>query len=154
MAKVFEEQIITSTKKKMEQALEKLKTDKSLQQNFRELTDTIATIENYDVILNESSSLDKETREKWIEKREKLIDKHNEIYSKIENKGFESRWITTIVKFEREKLEKVLNDAREFAYKKYFGKVDISDIDILDNRWELVGQQIKLAKNNYFKGKS
>mgnify|MGYP001944933696 CR=1 FL=1 len=154
MAKVFEEQIITSTKKKMEQALEKLKTDKSLQQNFRELTDTIATIEKYDVILNESSSLDKETREKWIEKREKLIDKHNEIYSKIENKGFESRWITTIVKFEREKLEKVLNDAREFAYKKYFGKVDISDIDILDNRWELVGQQIKLAKNNYFKGKS
>ena len=83
-----------------------------------------------------------------------MIDKHNEIYSKIENKGFESRWITTIVKFEREKLEKVLNDAREFAYKKYFGKVDISDIDILDNRWELVGQQIKLAKNNYFKGKS
>jgi hypothetical protein len=154
MANVFEEQIITSTKKKMEQALEKLKTDKSLQQNFRELTDTIATIEKYDVILNESSSLDKETREKWIEKREKLIDKHNEIYSKIENKGFESRWITTIVKFEREKLEKVLNDAREFAYKKYFGKVDISDIDILDNRWELVGQQIKLAKNNYFKGKS
>lgn len=154
MAKVFEEQIITSTKKKMEQALEKLKTDKSLQQNFRELTDTIATIEKYDVILNESSSLDKETREKWIEKREKLIDKHNEIYSKIENKGFESRWITTIVKFEREKLEKVLNYAREFAYKKYFGKVDISDIDILDNRWELVGQQIKLAKNNYFKGKS
>lgn len=68
MAKVFEEQIITSTKKKMEQALEKLKTDKSLQQNFRELTDTIATIEKYDVILNESSSLDKETREKWIEK--------------------------------------------------------------------------------------
>lgn len=80
------------------------------------------------------------------------MEKRDEIYFKIENEGFEREWIITIVKYESENLEKVLNDAWESARKKYFWDASFDDIDIFDKRWELVEQQIKQAKMNYLEG--
>jgi len=150
MVRVFEEQVIKITEQKLNETLEKLKGDKLLQRKFRELTDISATLKRLDVIIKESSSLD--SRGKWIEKRDKLMEKRDEIYFKIENEGFEREWIITIVKYESENLEKVLNDARESARKKYFWDASFDDIDIFDKRWELVEQQIKQAKMNYLEG--
>lgn len=151
MVVVFEEQVIKITEHKLKQTVEKLKRDVHLQQKFREMTDLSSTLEKLKVILKDSR-MNKENRDKWIAKRNKLLEKHDKIYSELESEGFEKSWIVTIIKYEMENFGKVVDDAREDAYKKYFGKVSIEDIDIMDNRWELVAQQIKQAKDNYIKG--
>lgn len=151
MVVVFEEQVIKITEQKLKQTVEKLKEDAHLQRKFRELTDLSSTLEKLKVILKDFS-MNKENRDKWTAKRNKLLEKHDEIYSELESEEFENSWIMTIIKYEMENLKKVVDDAREDAYKKHFGKISIEDIDIMDNRWELVGQQIKQAKDNYIKG--
>lgn len=74
------------------------------------------------------------------------------MYSEIKDKGFEHWWITTIVNYEKEKLDKIIIDARENAYMEVFGEAETDNIDILDNRWEIVGQKIEHAKATYFEG--
>lgn len=151
MVEVFEEQVIKITEQKLKQTLEKLNEDALLQRNFRELVDLSSILERHKVILKDSS-MDKDRREKWITKRDRLKEKYDKIYSEIESEGFEHWWIMTIVNNEMVKFLKVIDDAREDAYKKHFGKVSIEDIDIMDNRWELVGQQIEQVKDSYIKG--
>lgn len=151
MVAVFEEQVIKITEQKLKQSLEKLIEDVHLQQKLRELTDLSSTLEKFKVILKDSS-MNKENRDEWITKRNKLLKKLDKIFSEIESEGFEKSWIVTIINYEMGNFKKVVDDARKDAYKKHFGKVNIDDIDIMDNRWELVGQQIKQAKENYIKG--
>lgn len=151
MVAVFEEQVIKITEQKLKQSLEKLIEDVHLQQKLRELTDLSSTLEKFKVILKDSS-MNKENRDEWITKRNKLLKKLDNIFSEIESEGFEKSWIVTIINYEMGNFKKVVDDARKDAYKKHFGKVNIDDIDIMDNRWELVGQQIKQAKENYIKG--
>lgn len=151
MVEVFEEQIIKITEQKLKQTLGKLNEDVLLQRNFRELVNLSSTLEKLKVILKDSS-MNKDRRGKWTTKRDRLIEKYDKIYSQIESKGFEHWWIITIVNNEMVNFEEVIDDAREEAYKKHFGKVSIEDIDIMDNRWELVGQQIEQAKDSYING--
>jgi ABC-type histidine transport system ATPase subunit len=152
MVDVFEEQVIKITEQKLKQTLEKLKKDAPLQRKFRELVVLSSTLEKVKVILKDSS-MSKDNRDKWVAKRDKQIEKRDNIYSEIEFEGFEHWWMMTIVYNEMKNFKKVINDAREEAYKKHFGKVGIEDIDIKDNRLELVGQQMEQAKVNYVKGK-
>ena len=152
MAKIFEEQVIKITEQKLMQSLEKLNKDALLQQKFRKLAELSSTLEKHKEILKDSS-LKKDSREKWRAKRDILIVKRDKLYSQIEYEGFEHWWIITIVNNEMKKYKKVIDNEREEAYKKYFGEVCIDDIDIFDNRWELIGQQIKQAKTNYIEGK-
>ncbi len=151
MVEVFEEQVIQITEQKLKQTLEKLKEDSLLQRNFRELIDLSSTLEKIEVILKDSS-MNKDSREEWITKRNRLKEQYDKVYSEIESEGFEHWWIMTIVNNEMVKFKKVIDDAREDAYKKHFGKISIEDIDIMDNRWELVGQHIEQAKDSYIKG--
>lgn len=151
MVEVFEEQVIQITEQKLKQTLEKLKEDALLQRNFRELIDLSSTLEKIKVILKDSS-MNKDSREEWIAKRDRLKEQYDKIYYEIESEGFEHWWIMTIVNNEMVKFKKVIDDAREDAYKKHFGKVSIEDIDIMDNCWELVGQHIEQAKDSYING--
>jgi len=151
MVEVFEEQVIKITEQKLMKSLEKLREDVHLQWKVKVLTDLSSTLEKLEVILQDFS-MNNENRDKWIAKRNKILEKHDKIYSELETEGFENSWIMTIIKYEMENYKKVVDEAREEAYKKHFGKVSIEDIDIMDNRWELVGQQIKQAKDNYING--
>lgn len=151
MVVVFEEQVVKKTEQKLKQTLAKLKEDVHLQQNLRELADLSSTLERYKVIL-EDFHINKENRDKRIEERNELLEKHDKIYSELILEGFENSWITTIIKHEMENLKRVTKDAREDACKKHFGKVDIKDIDIMDDRFDLVLQQIQQTKNKYIKG--
>jgi hypothetical protein len=153
IVEVFEEQVIKTTEQTLKQTLEKLKKDELLKRKFRELVDISRELKRFRGILSSDIDLDRDTRVKWVKKRDELSKKRDEMYSEIKDLGFEHWWITTIVNYEMEKLDKLIDDARENAYKKIFGKVNIDDIDILDNRWELVGQEIEQVKATYFEGK-
>lgn len=151
MVIVFEEQVVKKTEQKLKQTLAKLKEDVHLQQHFREVTDLSLTLERYKVII-EDFHINKEERDKRIAERNELLEKHDKIYSELILEGFEDSWITTIVKHEMENLKKVTKDAREEAFKEHFGKADFEDIDIMDDRFDLVLQQMQRAKNKYIKG--
>ncbi|WP_288586006.1 MULTISPECIES: hypothetical protein [Lysinibacillus] len=151
MVIVFEEQVVKKTEQKLKQTLVKLKENVHLQQNFRELTDLSSTLERIKVILKDFE-INKQNRDKRIAKRNELLEKHDKIYTELISEGFEDSWITTIVKHEMKNLKKVIKEAREEAYKEYFGEVEIEDDDLMDDRFDLVLQQIQQAKNKYIKG--
>jgi HD superfamily phosphohydrolase len=150
MVDVFKEQVIRTTEERLNITLEKLKKDKLLQRKIRELADISLTLRRYGVILKEISRLDKDSKENWKKEREELEFKRNKMYSELEKNGLEQWWISTIISFEMEEIKKLTNNARENAYKNHFGEVTIRDFDIMDERWELVLQEIEKAKAIYF----
>lgn len=154
IVEVFEEQVVKITEQRLKLALEKLKKDELLKRKFRELADTSKKLERLREVLSSDIdlNLDRDRWGKWIIKRDEFSEKRDEMYSEIKDKGFEHWWITTIVNYEIEKLDKIIIDARENAYMEVFGEAEIDNIDILDNRWELVSQKIEHAKATYFEG--
>ncbi len=68
------------------------------------------------------------------------------------DEGFENWWISSLVNNEINELEKILADTRKVAYMDVFGSFDVSDIDIMDERWEQVKKYIDQAKAKYFEG--
>jgi hypothetical protein len=152
MLQVFEEKVIKTTEQALKQTFEKLKKDELLKRKFRELAAVSRDLERLKYGLS-SMKLDSEVKEKWIIKRDNLNKERDKLYSDIQEEGFENGWITTIVNNEMEKLDKLYDEGRKNAYLKVFGKVDIDDIDIMDDRWELVGEHMEKVKSNYFEGK-
>lgn len=152
MIEVFEKQVIEITKQKMNAVFEKLKKDKLIQQKFRELADINSRLERIHLIIKENSNMEEDTLE-WIDRRNELSIKRNKVNLQLGEEGFEQAWIETIFHFEMENLKKVMDDARTTAYMKSFGTTIIDDIDIFDNRWELVEQYIKESKAIFIKGK-
>ncbi|MCM3692184.1 hypothetical protein [Neobacillus niacini] len=153
MVEVFEELVIKAEQQKLMQTLEKLRVDEPIRRKFRELADVSTRLRRLNEILKESISMDKESRKKWVSKRDGLRERSDKLYSEIEEEGFEHWWVTIIVNNEAEKLDEFMDKARESAYKEHFGEISIKDIEILDNRWGLVEKQLNQAKVNYIEGK-
>lgn len=149
---VFEELVIKRTDQILKQALEKLKKDDLLQKKLRELADISRDLKRIEDALI-TFDLDREVRGKWVLKSDELSKKREEMYSEIRDEGFENSWITTIVNNEMEKLDILYDDTRNNAYIEVFGKLDIHDIDIMDNRWKLVGDKIAQFRDRYIEGK-
>lgn len=152
MVSVFKEYVIKPTEQQLQQSVERLKNDEGLKQKIRELANVSKDYKRLRDVLKSDISLDKEYREKWLMKRDKLNKKRVAMYYDLKAEGFENWWIESVVDNEVEILDRLLDDVRKRAYLNAFGKEDIDDIDINDKRWELVGQQTKQAIDNYIKG--
>lgn len=148
IVEVFQEKVVMITEKRLKLALEKLKKDEHLKRKFRELADTSSRLERVREICKDDDS----NRDSWLIRLDELNKKRDEIYSELKDRGFEYSWIKTIVNYEMEKLDRILIAARENARMEIFGKLDIKDIDDSDNRWELVSQKMKHARDTYFAG--
>ncbi|WP_040207856.1 hypothetical protein [Neobacillus jeddahensis] len=151
MVKVFEEKIMKTTEHKLNIALENLKENVLLQLHIRELADVSYHLKKVTYIIKELTSDDKDRKE-WKMKQDNLVKKRNELYLNIGQEGFEPGWIQTIVDFEEEQLKEVLKTAREAARKKYLGDSKIKDIDIFDERLDLVRKDIEHARTLYIQG--
>lgn len=148
----FSERVKKSTEQKLKQAFEKLKNDEMLIRKIRELSDTTRDIKRLEYGF-QSFDLNSQVRGKWTNKKEKLRKKQDKMYSDIQSEGFEDSWIQTLIDNEIDKLEKLFDKARNTGYIEVFGKLDITDIDIEESRWDLIGKVMEEARENYVEGK-
>ncbi|MDQ0414994.1 hypothetical protein [Mesobacillus stamsii] len=148
----FIERVKKPTEQKLKEALEKLKNDEMLRRKIRELSNTTRDINRLEYGL-QSFDPNSEIRGKWTKKKGELRKKQDKMYSDIQLEGFEESWIQTLIDNEIDKLEKLFDEARNAGYMEVFGKLDISDIDIEDGRWELIGKIMEETKGNYVEGK-
>lgn len=151
MVEVFEERIIKVTKQNLKKTLAKLKTDVLIQQKLRGLVYVTSRLEKLNVVFNDPS-WNMQEREKWVIERNELNEQRDRIYSELTFEGFESSWITKIIEFEMESYKKIISKASKDARQRYFGDISFDDIDIMDDRWDLVGAEINKAKENYIQG--
>lgn len=132
--------------------MEKVKVDELLRRKFRELADLSLQIKKLERILKESG-FDPDSRAEWVNERNQLRIVYEKVYKDLELEGFEQRWIQVIVDVERENLNNLINNVREKAKIRYLGDVKLKDIDPFDSRIDMIGLEIKQAKDKYIEGK-
>ncbi|WP_110111317.1 hypothetical protein [Bacillus sp. CGMCC 1.16541] len=152
MAEVFEHQVMKVTEDKMHRSFERLKHDEALKRKIRELSHATRNLQRLNKAISPLSGNNDLPRD-WVIKRDELRIDCKNTYVELNSQGFEDWWITTIVNHELEKLDLLYKETRDKAYIEAFGKLEIKDIDILDDRWELVEQQIEQMKTNYLMGR-
>jgi hypothetical protein len=91
--------------------------------------------------------------QQWTSKRNALTQKYKNLYQQLEDLGFHSVWIQTIMSYEMENFSQVMKQIRNIIKTEVYGvEVDLKDIPVDDDRWDLMQEKMKLAKNSYFDG--
>lgn len=91
--------------------------------------------------------------QKWEDKRTNLKQKYEKLYQQLEDFGFHDVWIQTIIRYEKENYSQIMKQIRYKAKTEVFGvDVELKDISVDDDRWNLMQEKIEHAKEAYFEG--
>jgi chromosome segregation ATPase len=169
-----EQQYMDLTRQRLDECRLAFKEEnKTIRRAFRKLADIAESIRRVDIILEmerediqkyqqqfrnshslrhfyQRQIIDKEENiQKWEEKRSSHLKRWNDLYKKVEDFGFHDAWIETLLVCEKENYSRVMKQILHQAKIEVFG-ADIEDIDLEDDRWDLVQEKIEQAKEAYF----